>query len=211
MIDTAVYVKAGRVAIIMAWCAAFAVALALDRPVGRFVQESGLAPALKSKDWHWLTRAGRLGGNFLTFSLPVALILAARGRKWLKAAAFVFVGGALSGVAQLLKWMVGRPRPFNEDVFTIHPFIRGWDGLRHEVNLSFPSGDVCLAAATAGCLNFLFPRWRGLWIAIVCIVALERVSEGAHYPSDVVAAAGLGLVMAHLARWVFGIEKEGKE
>jgi membrane-associated phospholipid phosphatase len=34
---------------------------------------------------------------------------------------------------------------------------------------------------------------------------LERVSEGAHYPSDVVAGAALGTALAHLARRLFRI------
>jgi len=172
--------------------------------VARYVVTSGLGPALKS-NWQWLARTIRIFGNILKYTIPAAVILALRGRKWFKPAAFVLVGGALSGLGQILKWIVGRPRPFHEDVLTIHPFGGGWNALIHEKNLSFPSGDVCLAAATSVCLMCIFPRWRWLWIGIICLVVLERVSEGAHYPSDVVAGAALGTALAHLALRLFRI------
>jgi membrane-associated phospholipid phosphatase len=206
MPETSPHVNARGLAIALAWCAVFAVALTLDRPVGRWVVDSGLGPTLKSKDWKWLTRAGwlpgvgRLPGSFLTFTIPASAILVLRGKKFWRPAAFVFLGGAFSGVNQVLKWIVGRPRPFHEDVFTIHPFAAGWESLFHEANLSFPSGDVCLAVATAACLDFLFPRWRAVWLTLVVIVSLERVAAGSHYPSDVVAGAALGWAMALLAR-----------
>jgi membrane-associated phospholipid phosphatase len=180
----------------------------VDRPVARYAVTSGLSPALKS-NWQWLARTIRIFGSILTYTIPAAVLLAICGRKWLLQAAFVLVGGALSGIGQILKWIVGRPRPFHEDVFTIHPFSGGWNGLIHEKNLSFPSGDVCLAAVTSVCLMILFPRWRWLWIAIICMVALERVSEGAHYPSDVVAGAALGTALAHLARRLYRIKISG--
>ena len=206
MPETPSHVNLRGLPIALAWCAVFAVALALDRPVGRWVVDSGLGPTLKSKDWKWLTRSGwrpgvgRLPGSFLTYTIPAAAVLAARGRRFRRPAVFVLLGGAFSGVNQALKWVVGRPRPFHEDVFTIHPLAHGWSSLFHEVNLSFPSGDVCLAAATGACLDFLLPRLRPVWVSLIFIVALERVAEGSHYPSDVVAGAALGLGMALLAR-----------
>jgi membrane-associated phospholipid phosphatase len=83
-------------------------------------------------------------------------------------------------------------------VFGVHPFVGGWRGFGGP-NQSFPSGDVCLAAATSGALMILFPRWRIMWAFIVLVVMAERVAENAHYPSDTVAAVGLGWLLAQLA------------
>ena len=50
----------------------------------------------------------------------------------------------------------------------------------------------------AACLHRFYPWWRWLFYAIATLVAIQRVSRGAHYPSDVVAGAGLGLISAWL-------------
>jgi membrane-associated phospholipid phosphatase len=195
-------VNARRLWILAAWSAAFFIALLLDRPVATWVYQSGLGVELKSH-WRWLIRIARLPGNFLTFTLVVSTLLFYLGPRWWPAAAFVLVSGVFSGSNSFVKWMVGRRRPFQGDMFGLHPFAGSWAGL-FGPNLSFPSGDVCLAAATAGSLAILFPPWRGLCAAVVLVVAVERVTEGAHYPSDVVAGAALGWLLAHLAWRLLG-------
>lgn len=44
------------------------------------------------------------------------------------------------------------------------------------------------------------PRLFPLWLALAVIVGLERLAEGAHYPSDVVGGAAVGVSAAWLAR-----------
>jgi undecaprenyl-diphosphatase len=164
--------------------------------------------------WHWFTGpirvpaigrlgrnfpgVGRLGGDFMTFPLVAAICIVARDRRRCMAAAFVALSGLLTGANSLVKWIVGRARPYQGEVYGPHPFVGGWHGL-FGPNQSFPSGDVCLAAATATSLTILLPRWRWLWAAIVLIVAMERIGENAHYPSDTVAGAVLGWALAQLA------------
>jgi membrane-associated phospholipid phosphatase len=208
-------VSSGRIWIVAAWCAAFAVAVAADRPVATWIHSSGLDVSLKS-GWSWLTIGcklpgglrlpglARLPGNFVTFTLPATIgILILYSRRW-NLAAVILVSGLFSGGNALVKWIVGRARPFQGEMFAAHPFSGGLHGLLFEKNLSFPSGDVCLAAATAISLGLLFPRRRWAWIIPIVVVALERVAEGAHYPSDVVAGAALGTAMAHFAWRLLG-------
>ena len=103
-----------------------------------------------------------------------------------------------------MKWLVGRHRPVDPAVgiapFHFTPMAGGWTGLLTVKNLSFPSGDACLAFATAAALGMLVPRGRLVFFAVAAVVAMERVLENAHYVSDVAAAAGLGVLLAHLAR-----------
>ena len=49
-------------------------------------------------------------------------------------------------------------------------------------------------------LAILLPRWRYAFYAAVSLVAAERVLENAHYVSDAVAGAGLGVFSAY-ATW----------
>ncbi len=71
------------------------------------------------------------------------------------------VGGLIYSVA---KWLAGRTRPVKIIApFQFEPFVNGWGGLLKAENLSFPSGHVTLAFATAGCLAINVPRWRYLF------------------------------------------------
>jgi membrane-associated phospholipid phosphatase len=128
------------------------------------------------------------------------LLLLATHRK--KSAAIVATSGIFSLSNQIIKWMAGRLRPFNGDwPFQFHPFFGGPMGLFHaEGPLSFPSGDATLAFAMTLSLSWALPRWTLLWWMLGIWIALERIMEGAHYPSDVVAGAGLGILCALLAR-----------
>src|SRR5205823_11609069 len=102
------------------------------------------------------------------------------------------------------KWIAGRYRPFklpelvgDSDAlapFTLHPFPPSG------TNLSFPSGHACLAFATACAMGMLWPRLRWVFYAVATLVAAERVAENAHWPSDAVAAAAVGVGVVHLTR-----------
>ena len=97
-----------------------------------------------------------------------------------------------------MKWIVGRHRPVRGiEPFTFHPFPGGIAGLFHsQAGLSFPSGDATLAFATAASLSILFPRWMPAYYAVALIVALEPACwRTAHYVSEVVAGAGIGVIL----------------
>jgi undecaprenyl-diphosphatase len=147
----------------------------------------------------------RAPGNFLfTLAVACALLLWHRAR-W-RAAVLLAISGALSGVAvHILKWSVGRQRPAVgvEHAHTINPFAGGLEGLINQKNLSFPSGDTALAFATAACLGLWFGRWRLAFFAWAAIVGAQRILTNSHYPSEVLAAAGLGVVCVPAARWLY--------
>ena len=63
---------------------------------------------------------------------------------------------------------------------------------------SLPSGHAATAAAAAGVVALLHPRLRLPLAGLVAAIALSRVYLGVHYPSDVLAGAGLGLAIAWL-------------
>jgi len=97
------------------------------------------------------------------------------------------------GMTYLLKYSIDRDRPYQT-----YPDIisKSEDG-----SPSFPSGHTSTSFATATSLSLLYPKWyviapSMLWASSV---GYSRVYLGAHYPSDVAAAAVLGAGSAWLA------------
>ncbi len=185
----------------------FLIALALDIPVSTWAHNTGLADWLKNQ---WLlSHIIRIPGHFAFYTLPICILILItqwakgfrHGNALWKNTAIVFFAGILSGINAPLKWAIGRIRPFHGvPPFELHPFKGGLLGLiKAEQNLSFPSGDVSLAVAMSMSLTIVMPRLWPLWWTLAIIVALERIAENAHYPSDTVAGAALGIAVALLA------------
>ncbi|HEY8746570.1 MAG TPA: phosphatase PAP2 family protein [Tepidisphaeraceae bacterium] len=186
------------------WLGAIALAMTIDRPVAQWVQENRpldqrTSIAHRSGNHPiWLTKIVRLPGNY-GFVLPVGIVIGLFHRKRWIAAAPILLSGPLVGVTYLvIKWMVGRRRPVIELApFTFHPFINGISGLFKSVSgLAFPSGDATMAFAAAACMAVAIPQWTAAFFAWAVLVSVERVLENAHYVSDVVAGAGLGVLCA---------------
>jgi membrane-associated phospholipid phosphatase len=189
-----------------AWGLAIAIAALIDIPIAKWVRDSGMGKAVKYG--HYI-KVLKWPGTFY-FVLPVAIVLGAlHVWKW-RATVLVLLSGAVSGLFYMaVKWTVGRMRPFKPaahpvGAFTFSPFPGGLSGFGKAENLSFPSGHVCFAFASAAALARLFPRQRIVFYAFAIVVAGERVAENAHYPSDVVAAAVLGILSAGLTWKAFG-------
>jgi membrane-associated phospholipid phosphatase len=112
------------------------------------------------------------------------------------------------GLAQLttsvLMWSTGRPRPtlMDRGPWDWEPFRGGPAGLFELQNLSMPSGHASTAFAMAMTLALLVPRGAGLWFVIASLTAVERVISLAHWASDVVVSALVGVVCARAALWL---------
>jgi membrane-associated phospholipid phosphatase len=111
---------------------------------------------------------------------------------------FVFMAVALPGlVVTIVKRIVGRARPYTWEtagVFDFAPF-------RWQVEFaSLPSGHGTTAFAAAFAIGALLPRLRvPLWM-LAAMVAVSRVAVSAHYPSDVIAGALIGVFGALVVR-----------
>jgi membrane-associated phospholipid phosphatase len=200
---------------ILVWLALLAGGVLVDVPVSNAIHApqpartatngTGVETAMQSggvRQPHRLAkRISRAPGHF-GFTLLLAGVLTVRHPLRWRAGAFLGLCGIAGGTAGwLLKWVVGRMRPFHGvPPFEFHPFDRGLAGLFHNANLSFPSGDACLAFATAACAGVLFPRWRPAFYLAAAVVGMERVVENAHYVSDVVGGAAVVTLAVPLAR-----------
>lgn len=135
--------------------------------------------------------------------IPLLLLLALAGRvrssarlqrAGLEAAAAFLTAGLLT---QILKHLVGRPRPrlLGQAVQHFGPTLAS--GLD-----SFPSGHAASAVAVALVLSVRFPRLTPLFMLGAAFISASRLFSGSHYPVDVLAGIFLG-VFAGLAvdRW----------
>jgi membrane-associated phospholipid phosphatase len=116
--------------------------------------------------------------------------IAFRHRRWIEYAIAMSVAGLFAGLlGQLIKALVGRSRP------------ELWLGPFHHARgaaSSFPSGHTVGAFALAGVLAFASPSraMRVVALLLAAAVGLSRILAFRHWPSDVVASAAVGLLVA---------------
>ena len=111
---------------------------------------------------------------------------------------FAVLAPLLAG--EVIKWIVGRGRPFVGGKANPFNFVH-FAGT--EAYASFPSGHAVTAFALAFAVSAIWPRARGAMIAFALLIAFTRLVLLAHHPSDVVAGALIGVVGAMGVRYWF--------
>jgi membrane-associated phospholipid phosphatase len=169
-----------------------------DGPVANWVHDT-VPVNKKAHGTHVVLMVLKAPGSFY-FTMSVAVLLGLFHSRHIEAAASLLLSGVAGGAAYLIvKWLVGRHRPVIEIApWKLHPFPQGFRGIWRESALSFPSGHASLAFSSATCLAMLLPRWAPVFFLIAIVTGTERVIENAHYVSDVVAGAGLGILLGWL-------------
>jgi membrane-associated phospholipid phosphatase len=105
----------------------------------------------------------------------------------------LFIGLLTTGaVVQILKHFIGRARPklTYDHVFIGPSFKSGYD--------SFPSGHSAMVFFFAYTLSRYFPKYRILFYLFALAVSIDRVEELAHFPSDILAGAIVGLIIGKI-------------
>jgi undecaprenyl-diphosphatase len=133
--------------------------------------------------------ASRLGDGIAWYALMASLAVAG-GAPGARAAAQMAVAGTVGVLLyRILKTRLVRERPF-----VSHAAIRL--GTAPLDRYSFPSGHTLHAV----CLTMLalaqFPALAALLVPFAAAVAASRVVLGLHYPTDVLAGAVLGAILA---------------
>ncbi|RSS56288.1 phosphatase PAP2 family protein, partial [Streptomyces sp. WAC06614] len=151
---------------------------------------------------HWpgadrvLPRLGRAANHGVLWG-AVAVGLGAFGsaparRAALRGAASLALASAT--INTVGKWSVRRPRPLLEGVPTVRRLTV------QPTTTSFPSGHSASAFAFATGLALEHPGLGVAVLPVAAAVAFSRVYTGVHYPSDVLAGAGLGVAAALVVR-----------
>ena len=114
-------------------------------------------------------------------------LLAVYGWRFIVSWAVISVSGVL--IQKQLKNRYGRPRPCE------HP-----TGPPQRAPIpdrgSFPSGHTLHAVMAAVVTASLLPVVAPLFLLVAILIAMSRVVLGVHYPSDVLAGAALGSILA---------------
>jgi len=151
-----------------------------------------------------------LGVLLLVVALMVPLARTAARQRLLRlgtALQYLFLAVAVPvAVAEVIKWAVGRGRPFvggKADAFNFAPF----NGT--EAYFSLPSAHAVTAAALAVGVAAIWPRTSVAMALYALAILLTRLVLLAHHPSDVVAGAVIGAAGALLLRYWFAARRLG--
>jgi len=103
-------------------------------------------------------------------------------------------------LVEILKLVTMRERPnvVLEDVNTL-----SWGPFTTATSLSFPSGHASRAFAMAVLIAFgTRHRVGAATLSFAFLVGISRIYLGLHWPSDVLAGALLGILLAVIMRWI---------
>ena len=161
----------------------------LDMPTARFVRSFNIGIINRIGD---LIALGGQGGVLTGLFILIGLV-----GWWLKRDRLKEIGvrGVIALlwvtlVVQLLKHLIGRPRPrfAHADQFILGPSLG--EGLD-----SFPSGHAINGFAAAAVIGWFLPRLRVPLFLLGGLVGISRVVRGSHFPTDVYTGAVLGVVI----------------
>ncbi len=136
--------------------------------------------------------ASRLGDGMFWYALMGALLLQDGVAALPAVLHMVAVGLAGTAIYKFIKGKTLRPRPFN-----VYPAIKCMG--RTLDQFSFPSGHTMHAVAFSIVAVAYYPALLWLVTPFGILVALSRPILGLHYPSDVLAGAALGSLIALLS------------
>lgn len=150
----------------------------------------------RSSQYRWVRYlfrlVSRLGDGVFWYSLMLGILLT-QGSAGLQPVLHMLLVGLVC--MSLYKWLKGktlRPRPYE-----VHQDI--WLTGRPLDRFSFPSGHTLHAVAFSLVLLSYYPQLYWLAVPFTVLVALSRVVLGLHYPSDVLAGAAIGSLIALLS------------
>ena len=178
--------------------------LALAVIVGLFctIYDAGISQFIVSlrafiPDWFFIGFTFEIQTLVILFFLTSLFLFQEQKRRWILPL-WVTAGLAII-ISYILKVIIARPRPFEMGIVGVLAVVMNMLGGGYTTwNSSFPSFQAVLAFSALPILEKEFPRFKWVWIAIVCIMAFSRVYFGVHYLSDVIIGAVIGYLLGTL-------------
>jgi len=175
-------------------------ALAIDRRLAHFIYDHVSGKAHKALDS--ITHYAK-AGHWLAAAI-LALIVAAGMRHFDVLAeeatqlvnyslAFVASRTMGSAVLHVIKLVLGRRRPRDDMEMGLYGFRPL--AFNPDYN-SFPSGHALTICCVAVIFTCVWPSWWPVWFAVAALLAVTRALLTAHFLSDVLIGAGIGLIAA---------------
>jgi membrane-associated phospholipid phosphatase len=153
---------------------------------------------------YWGTYISNLAdGSFVRLGLALGFIVilifdAGLKRRWTRYLLYICLSVAIALViGEGLKYMLGRHRPinlFDQNLYGLRFFSTEW------ASNSSPSGHTLRAFSLLTSLSMLYRRFTFLFIAIAVLIGISRIVVIAHYPSDVIFGAFIGVFTS---LWVY--------
>jgi membrane-associated phospholipid phosphatase len=175
-------------------------ALLIDRPLAHLIYDHVSARTHKALDsvthyakaGHWLAAAVLAlivaGGlhHFHVLEDDVTLLIN-------YSIAFIVALVVGSAVLHVIKLVLGRRRPRDDMEMGLYGFMPL--AFNPDYN-SFPSGHALTICCVAVIFTCVWPLWWPLWFAVAALLAVTRALLTAHFLSDVLIGAGIGLIAA---------------
>ena len=138
------------------------------------------------------TKVGLAGPYFILFFIGFLWARFQKWQVWQYRSLFALNVLATSGaLVHVLKFCLGRQRPYvshGVEALYFAPFNFNWDFQ------SFPSGHAQVTFTLVGIFALLYPRANWLIVPLALVTSFTRVLLLAHFPSDVVGGAAIGLL-----------------
>jgi len=134
----------------------------------------------------------RLGDGVFWYALMLVLLVVGQMSALMPVVHMVLAGLTGTLVYKWLKHKTHRPRPFQvrQDV---------WLAGKPLDHFSFPSGHTLHAVVFGLIAMHYYPSLGIVLIPFMVMVGMSRVVLGLHYPSDVLAGAGIGYAIVQLS------------
>ena len=174
-------------------------AMTLDLPLARLCAENGLPGDLR-KGLN-LMEGYSHGIGVGIICLTVFVLDRSRRRYVWRLAGCAIASGLMANAA---KCLIARSRPVGFDLSqpistSFGAWLPAWNVHDWDHPLqSFPSGHTATAVGLTVGLIRMYPQGRQLFVAFAVLAAFQRMAASAHYLSDTVAGAAVGLFFAAL-------------
>ena len=175
-------------------------ALIIDRPLAHFIYDHVNARAHKALDsithyakaGHWLAAAvlaliaAAILRHFHVYPQQVAQLIN-------YSLAFIASLTLGSAILHVIKLAIGRRRPRDDMEMGLYGFMPL--AFNSDYN-SFPSGHALTICCVAVIFTCVWPMLWPVWFGIAALLAVTRALLTAHFLSDVLIGAGIGLIAA---------------
>ena len=175
-------------------------ALTIDRPLAHFIYDHVSARTHKALDG--ITHYAKAGHWLLAAILALIIAAALRHAGLFANEVTLLINYSLafiasltlgSGVLHVIKLVLGRRRPRDDMEMGLYGFMPL--AFNPDYN-SFPSGHALTICCVAVIFTCVWPLWWPVWFAIAALLAVTRALLTAHFLSDVLIGAGIGLIAA---------------